>query len=245
MELVSLGVGDAFTARYWSTCAVVEAGGRRLLIDCPHPIRRVLAGAGLDVGDLDAVVITHNHADHVSGLEGLLFFAWFVLRRKLTLVAHPEVLEDLWNGHLRAGMCRLLDPVTHRSHEHVLTDYAELVELDEQGAASVGPFGLRCRRTVHHVPTFALRIEAEGTSLGWSADTAFDPSLIAWLAKADRVVHETNLGAHTPYKKLASLPEDLRRKMWLVHYTDQFDTTSSVIEPLREGQRYVIDARFG
>lgn len=245
MELVSLGVGDAFTARYWSTCAAVEAEGARLLIDCPHPIRRVLAGASLDVGDLDAVVITHNHADHVSGLEGLLFFSWFVLRRKLTLVAHPEVLADLWSGHLRAGMCRLIDPVTHAGHDHVLSDYAEIVPLDEARPVRVGPFSIACRRTIHHVPTFALRLEAGGASLGWSADTAYDEGLITWLAQADRLVHETNLGAHTPYEKLAALPEDLRRRMWLVHYLDHFDTEGSVIECLREGRRYVIGPGVG
>src|SRR5688572_11338518 len=152
LDLLALGVGDAFTARYWSTCAALEAEGSRLLIDCPHPIRRVLAGPGLDVGDLDAVVVTHCHADHVSGLEGLLFFSWFVLKRRLKLVAHPDVLDDLWRGHLSAGMGKLMDPVTHHHHEHVLTDYADLVPLDERAPVSIGPFRIECRRTIHHVP---------------------------------------------------------------------------------------------
>ena len=103
-----------------------------------------------------------------------------------------------------------------------------------------GPFAIESRKTIHHVPTTALRVRAAGRSLGHSADTAFDEGLIAWLAEADLVVHETNYGIHTPYEKLAALPEEVRRKMRLIHYPDDFDLPSSVIEPLREGRVYEI-----
>lgn len=241
MQLVALGVGDAFTAKYHSTCAAVRAGGATLLVDCPHPIRRVLADAdcGLDVGDLDGVVVTHLHADHVSGLEGLLFYAHFVLQRKLPVLAHPEVLADLWEGHLRAGMHQLLQ-LDGTVRPLTLTDVAEVVPLSDRGDTQHGPFTLRCRRTEHHIPTFALQILAEGRSLGWSADTAFDPALIAWLSECDRFVHETNLGVHTPYEALAALPEDLRAQMWLNHYPDDFDLEASLIEPLRQGRTYEV-----
>lgn len=244
MELLSLGVGDAFTARYWSTCALLRTptadGELRLLIDCPHPIRRVLGAQGLDVADVDAVVITHCHADHVSGLEGLLFFAYFVLRRKLPLLAHPEVLEALWGGHLRAGMSRLLHRRDGELHpeDHVLSDYAEIVPLSLDAPTRFRGLTIECRRTIHHVPTTALRFRAPSGSLGWSADTAFDPGLVDWLAEADAFVHETNHGAHTPYASLVALPEAVRRKMWLVHYPDEFDVDGSAIPCLREGGRY-------
>jgi ribonuclease BN (tRNA processing enzyme) len=246
LELWSLGVGDAFTARYWSTCALLDAhtevGRLRLLIDCPHPIRRVLGEQGLDVGDVDAVVITHCHADHVSGLEGLLFYAYFVLRRRLPVLAHPEVLEALWGGHLRAGMSRLLhvrDGALH-PEDHELTDYAEVVPLSASAPTAFRGLSIECRRTIHHVPTTALRFRTATASLGWSADTAFDPGLVAWLAAADRFVHETNHGAHTPYAALAALPAEVRRKMWLVHYPDEFDVDASGIPCLRQGTRYPI-----
>lgn len=242
LSFVALGVGDAFSARYWSTCALVEADGARLLVDCPHPIRKVLAstGGGVDVGDLDAVVITHLHADHCSGLEGLLYYSFFVLGRRTRLVIHPAVLADLWDGHLRAGMHTLIDAVGHRPRPCRLEDFAEVVLLDEARPVEVGPFALSCRRTIHHVPTAALRIAGGGRTLGWSADTAFDEGLIAWLSAADRFVHETNLGAHTPYERLAALPAAVRERMWLVHYPDAFDVEASAIPCLREGRRYEV-----
>ncbi len=241
LSMTALGVGDAFTARYHSTCAAIHAEGVNLLIDCPHPIRRVLADAdaGLDVGDLSGVVITHPHADHVSGLEGLLFFAHFVLGRRMPVIAHPEVLQALWSGHLPAGMHQLLG-ADGTVRALCFEDVAEPIALSEHAPLVHGPFQIEARRTIHHIPTFALRIAAGGRTLGWSADTSFDETLIGWLAHADRFVHETNLGVHTPYERLAALPEPLRRRMWLNHYTDDFDVEASVIEPLRQGRRYEV-----
>jgi len=94
---------------------------------------------------------------------------------------------------------------------------------------------------VHSVPTFALQVRAAARCLGYSADTAFDPTLIDWLAPADLIVHESGSGPmHTPYAQLARLPAALRAKMRLVHYADSFDLAASVIEPLRQGQCLVV-----
>lgn len=242
LSVVPLGVGDAFSRRYWSSCLLVECDGFRLLIDCPHPIRRVLASStpagepALDVGDLDAVLITHTHADHCSGLEGLGFFAFFALQRRLPLLAHPTVLARLWSGHLAAGMDQLLD-AEGALHKMSLDDYFDVQPLSLSEPAAIGPLSVRCRMTRHHVPTTALRLAGGGAELGYSADTAHDPALIDWLAEADLFIHETNLGTHTPYDALAALPEATRRRARLIHFTDDFDLNASDIPPLREGQR--------
>ena len=54
---------------------------------------------------------------------------------------------------------------------------------------------------------------------------------------ADLIVHETNYGAHTPYEKLAALPEAIRARMRLIHYPDDFDREGSVIASLSQGER--------
>lgn len=240
LSFVPLGVGDAFSALWYSSCLLVEAEGERLLIDCPHPIRKILreATAGsVDVGDVSAVVLTHLHADHASGLEGFGYFARFVLGRRARLALHASVLARLWDGHLAAGMEALLEPEAEAPHAMDLGDYFEISELDLERPLVLGPFAVECRATRHHVPTTALCITAGGRRLGVSADTCFDPGLIAWLGRADLVVHETNHGVHTPYAELARLPAELRAKMRLIHYPDDFDRAASVIAPLEQGVR--------
>lgn len=243
LSFVPLGVGDAFSARWYSSCVALEHDGRWILVDCPHPIRKMLAeaseglGERLDLDRIEAVVLTHLHADHCSGLEGYGFYSFFLLGRRAVVAAHPDVSARLWDGHLAAGMERLSDPRTGRTETRRLKDYFELVDLAAP-RTRIGPFTIETRRTRHHVPTTALRIEAGGRTLGLSADTSFDPGLVEWLGEADRFVHETNHGIHTPYASLAALPASVRARMWLIHYPDDFDREASVIEPLEQGRRY-------
>lgn len=49
--------------------ALVEAGGERILIDCGPDLREQLNAAG--VGEVDRVIVTHDHADHLHGIDDL------------------------------------------------------------------------------------------------------------------------------------------------------------------------------
>lgn len=246
LGFIPLGVGDAFSALRYSTCVAVEAEGRWLLVDCPHPIRKILregslpSGAALDAGSFEAVVVTHVHADHASGLEGLGFYGHFELHRRPVVLAHPLVLEGLWHGRLAGGMGELADPATGERRRRTSGDWFDLRPLDEVAPVRIGPFELECRRTRHVVPTTALRIRAGGRCLGLSADTAFDAGLVDWLAEADLFLHETGRGIHTPYARLAELPPRVRAKARLIHYPDDFDLAASVIEPVEQGRRYEV-----
>lgn len=244
LRFVPLGVGDAFSALHYSSCLAVEAEGQLLLVDCPHPIRKMMreasvaSGVEIDVDRVAAVAVTHLHADHSSGLEGIGYFSYFVLGRKMALLAHPDVAAALWPHHLKAGMGELIEEAGGQPRPKDFEDYFAFQPLSTEQAVTYGPFRIECRRTYHHVPTTAFRIHAAGRTLGVSADTAFDPGLIEWLGEADLVVHETNYGVHTPYARLAELPAAVRAKMRLVHYPDEFDAAGSVIEPLVQGRVY-------
>jgi ribonuclease BN (tRNA processing enzyme) len=247
LRLLVLGIGDAFSALHYSSCLAVEAEGAWLLIDCPHPIRKMMreasvaAGIQLDVDRLTGVALTHLHADHCSGLEGLAYYGKYVLGRRFSLLIHPDVASRLWTGHL-AGSMEFSDSHTGQlPRQFAMEDFFDLFSLTESGSARIGPFEIQCRRTLHSIPTTALLIRAAGRCLGYSADTAFDPTLLTWLSTADLVVHESGAGrVHTPYDQLASLPAELRKRIRLIHCPDDFDKDASVIEPLRQGHLYSV-----
>lgn len=86
MRLVLLGTGTSFGVpqvgcgcrtcrsldsrdRRTRTSALVESRGRRLLIDTPPELRLQLVAAG--ISQVDAVLFTHTHADHVHGIDDL------------------------------------------------------------------------------------------------------------------------------------------------------------------------------
>jgi ribonuclease BN (tRNA processing enzyme) len=239
LRLVPLGVGDAFSALYYSSCLAVEAEGAWLLIDCPHPIRKILREAvpGLDLDQVAAVALSHAHADHCSGLECAGFYSRFTLGRRLPLLAHADVTATLWTGHLAAGMEWVTLQEGAAPERRGFDEFFDLIPLYEDQAVRVGPFEVECRRTVHSVPTTGFRVRAAGRCLGYSADTAYHPPLLDWLSSADLIVHETNPGLmHTEYARLAALPESMRRRMRVIHYSDTFDLEARAIEPLRQGR---------
>ncbi len=125
----------------------------------------VRSGVPLDLDQIEAVALTHLHADHASGLEGLGFFSHFVLGRRARLAVHPDVARRLWDGHLAAGMEVLHDPA-HGPIARTRDDFFDVIPLAEATAVRVGSFEIECRRTRHHVPTTALRIRAGGLRRG-------------------------------------------------------------------------------
>ncbi len=153
-------------------------------------------------------------------------------------MTHPDVSEHLWSGHLAAGMQRAKQEGGPELENH-FEDYFDLCHLVEQQAVSIGPFSISFHAATHSLPTMAVFVEAAGRKFSYSADTAYNPRLIEWLARADMIVHEANGGyPHTPYQRLAELPLALRQKIRVVHYPDGFDPPGREVELSRQGQSY-------
>jgi phosphoribosyl 1,2-cyclic phosphate phosphodiesterase len=109
MRLTFLGTGTSFgVPQVGCSCAVcrstdprdrrsrsaalVETARGTILIDTPPELRLQLIAAG--VNRLDAVVYTHEHADHISGIDDLRIFS-VRQRRALPVYGPPETLDRL------------------------------------------------------------------------------------------------------------------------------------------------------
>jgi ribonuclease BN (tRNA processing enzyme) len=203
--LIPMGVGEAFSARHYTSCLAMGVDDEWLLIDCPHPLRKMLRegsiAAGLprplDIDHFTAAAVTHLHADHSCGLEDFGYYSHFALGRRAKLLMHPEASARLWDGLLAAGMENMQWRPDRPPERKALADYFDLIDLDTAKPVECVPFAIECRRTIHSVPTCALRIRAGGRVLGFSADTAYDPGLIEWLSAADLIVHEATSMTHS------------------------------------------------
>jgi ribonuclease Z len=88
LELLFLGTaGSAPTASRSTSSTLVRRGGDRLLVDCGEGTQRQLLRSEAGLVDLEHVLLTHLHADHVLGLPGML--KTFALRgRDLPIVVY-------------------------------------------------------------------------------------------------------------------------------------------------------------
>jgi phosphoribosyl 1,2-cyclic phosphate phosphodiesterase len=83
--------------------ALIEAGGSTILIDTPPELRLQLIAGG--IAQVDAVLYTHEHADHTNGIDDLRMFS-MRQRRALPIYGPPETLD-----RIRASFGYIFDDV--------------------------------------------------------------------------------------------------------------------------------------
>lgn len=219
MRVTFLGSGDAFgSGGRFQACLLVEAAGRRILVDCGATSLVAMRRAGIDPNGIDAVVLSHLHGDHFGGVPFLVLDGQLVGRRREPLVvAGPPgtparvtaAMEALFPGSSRAERPFRLD----------------LVEIEPGRPSAFGPFTVTGREVLHPsgAPPLALRVEAGGRSLAYSGDTAWTETLVEVAREADLFVCEAyffskRVPHHLDYETLAAhLPRIGARRVILTH----------------------------
>lgn len=72
--------------------ALIEANGKKLLIDCGPDYRQQALRYGIE--QLDGVVLTHAHNDHTAGIDELRVY-YMHTHKSLPLLLSPETAQDL------------------------------------------------------------------------------------------------------------------------------------------------------
>ncbi|MCL1882069.1 MAG: ribonuclease Z [Oscillospiraceae bacterium] len=79
----------------WLTCCWIEHQGAAILIDCGEGTQIALKKAGLKPARIELLLITHFHADHVSGLPGILLTLANSARTQPLTIAGPVGLKRI------------------------------------------------------------------------------------------------------------------------------------------------------
>ena len=73
LDVCLLGTGGTMPLpRRWLTALITRFNGHSLLIDCGEGTQIAMKEAGISPNPIDIICFTHYHADHISGLPGLL-----------------------------------------------------------------------------------------------------------------------------------------------------------------------------
>ena len=82
----------------WLTAMMARFNGSSLLIDCGEGTQIAMKEAGLSPNPIDTICFTHYHADHISGLPGLLLSMGNSDRTEPVTVIGPKGLERVVNS---------------------------------------------------------------------------------------------------------------------------------------------------
>jgi len=160
-----------------ASCYLVEHEGFRLLLDLGNGAFGVLQGL-IDIASVDAVFLTHLHADHCLDVA-------------------PFVVWRRYSGRSPGPLVPLYAPVAaerrlalaYDADGDGLTDVFDFVPVGP-GALQIGPFQAQLARTAHPVECYAIRLSAGGRSLVYTGDTGPCPRVVDLARGADVLLAE-------------------------------------------------------
>jgi ribonuclease BN (tRNA processing enzyme) len=207
LDLLFLGSGNAFASgRYWSSFLL----NGRYLFDASPVVLPHLKRCQAPLEEIEAVFISHFHADHFFGLPFLLLeYSEMTQRSKdLTIIGPPGIQERL-STVVRAGYPHLLD---HRK------SYQETyIELRDEQAGEVAGLKFLARAVTHvdDFDCFGYRVEVGGRALAYSGDSRMCDALVELADGADVFVVECSCweGACGPHHLGPSDLRELRRRL--------------------------------
>ena len=82
----------------WLTAAMLRYNGSSLLIECGEGTQIAIKEKGLTFKPIDVICFTHYHADHISGLPGLLLTMGNAERTEPLTMVGPKGLERVVNA---------------------------------------------------------------------------------------------------------------------------------------------------
>ena len=145
---------------------------------------KYLLKTGIAASDLDTLVLTHAHPDHLYGLPSLIHNLWLMGREKpLTIMCNPDTenkakqLIDIFSLFTRKGMFPM-----------------EWISLVSGTFENIPGMSITLFPVDHPIPTSGLKITTATSCLVYSADTAPSERVIAEAAGAKALIHEATGG---------------------------------------------------
>jgi len=181
-------------ARCGSGTAIVHEG-RWVLVDCGRGVTQRVMEAGLDLAELDAVLLTHHHSDHVSDLATLMITRWVDGAAAPTLVIAPRGPSARYARGCLDGFedQAFYSQANADSPPRPSIAVNEFVATDDPGVVLESTRWRVTSALVDHSPIEAAvgyRIEVGGRVVAVSGDTARCVGVERLAAGADVLIHE-------------------------------------------------------
>ncbi len=234
MELQFLGTGSGLSLTLGNNNALIN---KTVLIDCGFTAPERLLRLDC-LKTIEDIIITHLHGDHCHGLEILGFLNMFAINRRPRIHLTRSMADSLWNEVLKGTMMKL----TGENNSPRNACFDEFFEIchpeDSDMRISAGGIELVLQPSPH-VPgkeSYSVRIHENGKKRAFYTSDVCLPvtSIIVDADSYETIFHDVQLfesgnDVHVSLKTLTSLPDALKKKIILMHYSEaiaQQDTSS-------------------
>jgi ribonuclease Z len=179
---------------------VVEAAGQRVLIDCGSGVSQRLVAAGTRGADIDLLVVTHEHSDHLVDFYQLVISSWHQGRAKPWRVMAPAPALANMRGQFetfaRERALRIaFEKRPDASGLEVVFEELREGRVDDLGELAIDAF-LVDHKPVE--PAFGLSLACGGSRIVFSGDTRLTPSLEQAAQDCDVLVCEVYIDSQMP-----------------------------------------------
>lgn len=228
-DITFIGVGSAFSKIHNNNNILIEVNNKKYLIDCGIKTPQALHDMGIQLNDIDGIIISHIHADHTGGLEEVGFMGKFILNKKFKLIIADDLVKPLWDNTLSGGMRDSDDG------QVTLEDYFEIVPYDDLMKFNVESLDILPIKTIHVnelKPNYSFLLDDR---VFYSSDMLFDEALLTEIKEVEVIFHDVQFfkgGVHCSLEELETLPSEIRQKIKLMHYGDNFKDFEQKVQEL-------------
>ena len=149
LDVCLLGTGGMMPLpRRYLTSLMCRYNGSNILIDCGEGTQVAIKQKGWSFKPIDVLCITHYHADHISGLPGLLLTMGNAERTEPLLMIGPKGLEKVVNS------LRIIAPELPFDIEFIeLTENLQTIQMEE--------YRIKAFKVNHKVTCYGYSIEID------------------------------------------------------------------------------------
>ena len=201
MQFTFLGTGcPVVSLERYGPAHLVQHGGRSVLVDCGSGVTQRLLAAGCPGRDLDALLLTHLHSDHLVDLYQLVVSSWHQGRERPQKVFGPPGTRVYVEGLMALWRRELDQRIAHEKRPSTAALEVEVVEITDGWRLQLGELAVEAfavdHRPVRHA--FGFAFQSGGRRLVFSGDTRPCPALEAAARDADLLVNEVFVHREMP-----------------------------------------------